>query len=136
MIRNITLTSIGHAACTIIRIILMLLMSLSDVNGNGLAAVIQFLILGIVQAVGISFLGLHALRSRGLLTGWSTAMRAVASYVIGTITLVGIILSRTLSAPLPAPTLIMEVSILALGSTAALLLVKPGPARSAPCSDR
>ena len=117
MIRNITLTSIGHAACTIIRIILMLLMSLSDVNGDGLAAVIQFLILGIVQAVGISFLGLHALRSRGLLTGWSTAMRAVASYVIGTITLVGIILSRTLSAPLPAPTLIMEVSILALGST-------------------
>ena len=79
MIRNITLTSIGHAACTIIRMILMLLMSLSDVNGNGLAAVIQFLILGIVQAVGISFLGLHALRSRGLLTGWSTAMRAVAS---------------------------------------------------------
>ena len=132
MIRNITLTSIGHAACTIIRIILMLLMSLSDVNGDGLAAVIQFLILGIVQAVGISFLGLHALRSRGLLT----AMRAVASYVIGTITLVGIILSRTLSAPLPAPTLIMEVSILALGSTAALLLVKPGPARSAPCRDR
>ena len=55
MIRNITLTSIGHAACTIIRMILMLLMSLSDVNGNGLAAVIQFLILGIVQAVGISF---------------------------------------------------------------------------------
>ena len=136
MIRNITLTSIGHASCTIIRMILMLLMSLSDVNGNGLAAVIQFLILGIVQAVGISFLGLHALRSRGLLTGWSTAMRAVASYVIGTITLVGIILSRTLSAPLPAPTLIMEVSILALGSTAALPLVKPGPARSAPCSDR
>ena len=43
MIRNITLTSIGHAACTIIRMILMLLMSLSDVNGNGLAAVIQFL---------------------------------------------------------------------------------------------
>ena len=73
MIRNITLTSIGHAACTIIRMILMLLMSLSDVNGNGLAAVIQFLILGIVQAVGISFLGLHALRSRGLLTSRSTA---------------------------------------------------------------
>ena len=46
MIRNITLTSIGHAACTIIRMILMLLMSLSDVNGNGLAAVIQFLIPG------------------------------------------------------------------------------------------
>ena len=63
-------------------------------------------------------------------------MRAVASYVIGTIILMGIILSRTLDAPLPAPTLIMEASILALGSAAALLLVKPGPARSAPCSDR
>ena len=136
MIRNIVLTSIGHAACTIIRMTLMLLMSLSDVNGNGLAAVIQFLILGIVQAVGISFLGLHALRSRGLLTSRSTAMRAVASYVIGTIILMGIILSRTLDAPLPAPTLIMEASILALGSAAALLLVKPGPARSAPCRDR
>ena len=136
MIRNITLTSISHAACTIIRIILMLLMNLSDMNGNGLVAGVQFLILGIFQGAGVSFLGLHALRSRGLLTSWPTAMRAVASYVIGTITLVGIFLSRTLSAPLPAPTLIMEVSILALGSTAALLLVKPGPARSAPCKDR
>lgn len=105
--------------------ILMLLMSLSDLNGNGLAAVIQFLILGIVQAVSISFLGLHALRSRGLLTGWSTAMRAVASYVIGTITLVGIILSRTLSVPVPVLLLVIETGILALGSIVALLLVKP-----------
>ena len=40
MIRNIVLTSIGHAACTITRMILMVLMSLSDVNGDGLAAVI------------------------------------------------------------------------------------------------
>ena len=57
MIRNITLTSIGHAACTIIRMILMLLMSLSDVNGNGLAAVIQFLILGIVKRSASPFSG-------------------------------------------------------------------------------
>jgi len=125
MIRNITLTSIGHAACTIIRIILMLLMSLSDVNGNGFAAVIQFLILGIFQGAGVSFLGLHALRSRGLLTSWPTAMRAVASYVIGTITLVGIFLSRTLSVPVPVLLLVIETGILALGSIVALLLVKP-----------
>ena len=125
MIRNITLTSIGHAACTIIRMILMLLMSLSDVNGNGLAAVIQFLILGIFQGAGVSFLGLHALRSRGLLTSWPTAMRAVASYVIGTITLVGIFLSRTLSVPVPVLLLVIETGILALGSIVALLLVKP-----------
>ena len=128
MIRNITLTSIGHAACTIIRMILMLLMSLSDVNGNGLAAVIQFLILGIFQGAGVSFLGLHALRSRGLLTSWPTAMRAVASYVIGTITLVGIFLSRTLSVPVPVLLLVIETGILALGSIVALLLVKPEPA--------
>ncbi len=125
MIRNITLTSIGHAACTIIRIILMLLMSLSDVNGNGFAAVIQFLTLGIFQGAGVSFLGLHALRSRGLLTSWPTAMRAVASYVIGTITLVGIFLSRTLSVPVPVLLLVIETGILALGSIVALLLVKP-----------
>jgi len=125
MIRNITLTSIGHAACTIIRIILMLLMSLSDVNGNGFAAVIQFLILGIFQGAGVSFLGLHALRSRGLLTSWPTAVRAVASYVIGTITLVGIFLSRTLSVPVPVLLLVIETGILALGSIVALLLVKP-----------
>lgn len=125
MIRNITLTSIGHAACTIIRIILMFLMSLSDVNGNGFAAVIQFLILGIFQGAGVSFLGLHALRSRGLLTSWPTAMRAVASYVIGTITLVGIFLSRTLSVPVPVLLLVIETGILALGSIVALLLVKP-----------
>lgn len=125
MIRNITLTSISHAACTIIRIILMLLMNLSDMNGNGLVAGVQFLILGIFQGAGVSFLGLHALRSRGLLTSWPTAMRAVASYVIGTITLVGIFLSRTLSVPVPVLLLVIETGILALGSIVALLLVKP-----------
>lgn len=125
MIRNITLTSIGHAACTIIRIILMLLMNLSDMNGNGLVAGIQFLILGIFQGAGVSLLGLHALRSRGLLTSWPTAMRAVASYIIGTITLVGIFLSRTLSVPVPVLLLVIETGILALGSIVALLLVKP-----------
>ena len=154
IIRNIVLTIVSHT----IGVAVAARISLSiapDWNYN--AASNYLLAIELVQGCIIFSMGLFFLRLKRLLTSWSVAVRSTISYIIGTVVLTPVLLFEVMNVSLPV--LAAEAMVLLPGSAVSLILVrprrpsdddpsrdrppgsddelvKPGPARSAPCSDR
>ena len=154
IIRNIVLTTVSHTIGVAVaaRITLSIAPDWDDEAARNYLLVIELLQGGVISSMGLFFL-----RLKGLLTSWSAAVLSTISYIIGTVVLTPVLLFEVMNVSLPV--LAAEVMVLLPGSAVSLILVrprrpsdddpppdrppgsddelmKPGPARSAPCSDR
>ena len=154
IIRNIVLTTVSHTIGVAVaaRITLSIAPDWDDEAARNYLLVIELLQGGVISSMGLFFL-----RLKGLLTSWSTAVLSTISYIIGTVVLTPVLLFEVMNVSLPV--LAAEAMVLLPGSAVSLILVRPrrpsdddpsrdrppgsddelvklGPARSAPCSDR
>ena len=123
MTTNIVLTTICHSLCTAVSIIFLAAASMSGwAAGETMFALMFF---GIIQGAVISFFGLLALRSRGLLPNRWKSLLATSSYIVGTFFLTPVALSPVLDDTYSV--MAVEAIFLSIGSLIPLALVRPRP---------